>query len=135
MYATLADMLARFDEAELVQLTDEANTGAIDQARVAVALADAATRIDGYVAVKYRAGAPVPLLTTIACALARHALYRKAPPEVVVDAQKEALATLRDIAKGVIKLDAGEEALPARDGAILVERPDRVFGRERLSGY
>ncbi|WP_066667354.1 MULTISPECIES: gp436 family protein [unclassified Sphingomonas] len=138
MYATLADMLARFEESELVQVVDAADLAdPVLATRVDAAILRAGTLINAHVAAKYRTGTdPVPpLLTEIACDLARHALYRSAPPETVVDRRDKAMALLKDIAKGVIKLDAGEEALPERPGAILVERPDRLFGRDRLSGY
>lgn len=139
MYATVADMLARFESGELVQLTDIGDeiTGEIDEARVETALRGASTIIDGYVAAKYRTGqTPTPpLLTELACVLARHRLYRTAPPESVVKAQELALAQLKDISKGTIKLDAGEETIPERAGEYLVDRPERVFGRGSMGGF
>jgi len=137
MYATLADMLARYDEADLVQLTDQAGTGTIDAVRVDTALKSASTRIDGYVATKYRtAGVAVhPLLVDLACTLARYQLFRDAPPESVVADRKDAIATLEKIASGAVKLDDGASEPPIRDGAIVVSRPDRIFGRDSMSGY
>ncbi|RYY25237.1 MAG: DUF1320 domain-containing protein [Sphingomonadales bacterium] len=138
MYATLADMLARFSEDELVQLAqadDVVDTRLAE--RVATAIARVKPLIDGHVAAKYQiAGQPVPpLLTEISCDLARFALYRDTPPDAVKDARDQALKNLKDIAKGVIKLDQGEESLPAREGAVLVSRPPRVFGREAMEGF
>lgn len=137
MYATLADMLARFDEADLVQLTDQAGAGVIDEARVNTALTSASTLIDGYVAMKYRTSSvPIPsLLVDVACDIARHRLFRDTPPDAVVAARKAAIDTLDKIQKGTIKLDAGEETLVARPGAIRVDRRDRLFGRDSMGGF
>lgn len=138
MYATLADMLARYDEADLVQLTDQAGSGTIDEARVATALQDATDEIDGYVAAKYRTGTPpVPArLVKIACIIARHALFRDTAPDAVVKARDAAIAELRDIARGIIKLDDGSgEQLQTRPGAIVVDRRERIFGRDDMGGY
>ena len=140
MYATLTDMTARYERSELVQLTDigDTPTGEIDAARIATALQDATDEIDGYVAAKYRTGLPpVPArLVKLACIIARHALFRDVAPEAVVKSRDAAIAELRDIAKGVIKLDDGDgEELQARPGAIVTARPPRVFGRSSMEGF
>ncbi len=137
MYATLADLRSRYDEADLVQLTDQANLGVVDETRVASALKAAGVIIDGYVAVKYRTGAaPVPpLLTDLAMTLAWHRLHRNDVPETVETARKDAISSLEKISKGTIKLDAGEETLEARPGAVVVSRPTRIFGRDQMDGF
>lgn len=137
-YATLADMLDRFETDELVQLADAANAAdAKLAARVASAIATVAATINGYLAAKYQLPiSPVPpLVTEIACDLARHKLYRVAPPDSVTDARDKALAALKDIAKGVIKLDAGSEAIPARPEAVLVEGQPKIFGRDKMTTF
>ena len=138
MYATLQDMLDRFEASELLQLTD---ADGVDDARladrVAVQLADAKTVIDAHVAAKYQTGGdPVPpLLNRIACDLARFGLYRDAPPEAVQSRHDQARADLKAIAKGVIKLDSGREEIAPRPGAVLVDRPPRLFGRDSMKGF
>lgn len=49
-YATQQNLVDRFGQVELVQLTDLENTGALNTTRLAAALADASATIDGYLA-------------------------------------------------------------------------------------
>ena len=136
VYATLADMQATFEAGDLVQLSDWDGTGAIDEARIERALKKAGTKIDGYVAAKYgdRSGLPVPpLLTELACDIAFYELHRATPPEGVEKKHKAAMEMLRDIAKGVVKIDEGDiTAVPARPGAIHIAGTRR-FSRADLN--
>ncbi|VFR54783.1 Mu-like prophage protein GP36 [plant metagenome] len=123
-YATVADMVARFGELELVQLTDLINIppSTVDAARVETKLGDAAAFIDGYVGQVYRlplAGcakppatpdgivqyvAP-PVLTRLTCDLARYYLYDDLAPEhEVYRRYKAALGELEAIAGGRAQL-------------------------------
>ena len=98
-YATAQDMVDRFGETEMVQLTDP-DILAVQAEKVERALADAQALADGYVGRVYRlplAGcakpAPVPgdigavqlvappQLTRIACDVARYYLYDDLAPE------------------------------------------------------
>lgn len=139
VYASLVDMLARFPEAELVQLTDEAGAGMIDEPEVAQAVASAGALIDAYLAKAYQLPLAVahPVLVDLACALARFNLWQKrgSPTETVEKGQAAALKTLREIAQGLIKIDAGAEQLPPRDGAVLMGGGEAVFTRERMKGF
>jgi len=139
VYATLADMQARFRADDLVQLSDWDDTGALDAARIATAINKAGTIIDGYVAAKYgdRSDLPVPpLLTEIACDIAYRQLHRAGVPDEVMKRHDAAIAMLRDIATGKIRIDAGDiGAVPARPGAILRRGADRQFGRDQLGNY
>ena len=121
-YATVADLVARFGAAELVQLTDVTNIppSAIDQARVELKLDDASVFVDGYVGQVYRlplAGCqkpdgvggitlvPPPVLVRLACDLARYYLYDDLAPEhEVYRRYKAALAELEAIASGKTQL-------------------------------
>jgi phage gp36-like protein len=121
IYATLADLVARFGETELVQLTDTTNVPprTVDAARVATKIDDAAAFIDGYVGQVYRlplAGCakPIvggfeyvapPVLTRLACDLARYYLYDDLAPESEVYRRyKAALKELEAIANGGVQL-------------------------------
>jgi|GEM_PF-4659213 len=53
MYATVDDMKARFETAELIQLTDEALLGVIDPAKMATVLQEATNKINSYIAKRY----------------------------------------------------------------------------------
>jgi len=135
IFASLDDMKARFSDADLVELTDEAGLDVIDEARVDGALDRADAIITGYVASRHK---DVPslagnaLLKDIAYDLAFHDLHRNDPPDRVADRKKDAEARLQRIARGEIKLDQGTEEQPARPDAILSGGSGRRFSRDLL---
>lgn len=137
VYASLADLLARFREEELIQLTDDAGNGSIDEAKVAQALTSADATIDAHLAAAYQLPlARVPgILTDLGCAIARFNLYRDAPPELVGKNHDRAIATLRDIAKGIVKIDAGAPEQEPRDGAVLMGDGEPLFTRDKMKGF
>lgn len=118
LYATLADLVARFSQRELAQLTDHDNfpPSEVDTVLVATKLADASVFVDSYVGQLYRLPlrgcskptgvatseqvAP-PVLTRLTCDLARYYLYSDLAPESEVYRRyKAALAELGNIASG-----------------------------------
>lgn len=138
VYAVLADLEARFALSELVQLTDDAGTGGIDQGRIDQALMSASAMAEGYVASIYQLDpdAPVPVLLVDACCdIARQRLYRTSPPEDVTLRYNQAIKTLEGIRNGRIKLDGGVETLAPRPGAILTQGGVRRMSREQTDVY
>lgn len=135
MFATADDMRARF--ADLVQLTDQAEWNAQAQAAVDMVLRTATSVAEGYVA-KYHDPAPgrpvPPLLTDIVCDIA-YARMHVAPPEAVAQRAADAMKLLRDISNGLVKIDQGQQDIPARSGALIVPGNDRVFSRDTLGGF
>jgi phage gp36-like protein len=113
-YATQADLEVRFGAEEILQLTDRAGVKIVDAAVVASALADADNEIDGYVAVVYSLPLETtpPLLTRIACDIARFRLYKDHAGEQVRDAYTDAVDTLKQIAAGKVKLPVPSPAEP-----------------------
>lgn len=121
MYATLANLIERFGELELTQLTDAATPGLIDEAVVARALADADAIIDGHLGGRYTlplASVP-PALTAAACDLARARLYKDALPEVVEKRHDEAMKYLTLLGQGKITLGAVPEPVSTHDARIV----------------
>jgi len=53
-YSTIADIKNLVPERTLIALTDDSNTGAIDEARLLEAISSADAEIDAYCAVRYR---------------------------------------------------------------------------------
>lgn len=116
-YATVADMLARFSEAELAQLTDP-DGAAVDAARIETKLDDAQATIDGWIGQVYRlpllgcakpltvpGGEPErvapPQLVRIACDLARFWLRDAVQEDSdVYRRYQAAMAELKAIAEG-----------------------------------
>ena len=74
-YATVEDMVARFSELEVIQLTDRNQDGLIDEDVAAVALADATAEIDAYLGRFKRPFTDVPpILKRLCCDIARYRL-------------------------------------------------------------
>ncbi|MDR3323128.1 MAG: DUF1320 domain-containing protein [Zoogloeaceae bacterium] len=115
LYATLADLYARFGEAEINEVADTDATHTPAPELIGRALADAGGEIDAALYGRYRlpiARVPV-ILTRIACELAHEALYNSKVPEVVKDRAKWAREMLRMLANGTLALDleaAGDDA-------------------------
>lgn len=138
-YATLQDLIDRFGEREIIELTDRADppADAADPDVAGAALTSASSVIDGFVAVRY--GLPLAvtpaLLVEICCDLARARLYRDQITEVVEGRRKDALMALRDIASGKMLLDvAGAE--PAADGnKVYTDGAERVFTSTSMTGF
>lgn len=137
-YATLQDLVNRFGEQEVLQLTDREHTGEIDEAVAERALSDAAAEIDGYLAARYVLPlAAVPLVLVRLCAdLARYYLYDDHAPEQVTQRYKAAVETLKRISTGQVALgvsDSGEQPETA-DGAEM-ESGGRVWARDDSKGF
>lgn len=138
LFASLADMQATFEERDLIQMSDWDNTGSIDAARIETQLVKADALITSYVASRHRNVASLagnPVLTAIACDYAFALLYRANLPEWIKERRDAAVKQLSDIAKGVIKLDQGEEVAAPRPGQILISSDAQRFSRDKLSGY
>ena len=138
-YATLSDLTSRAGEAELRQIADRDRDGVPDPAVVDAALADARDAIDGYIGARY--ALPLtevpPLVRVWAVAIARHILHRNGAPEHVVQDYKDAIASLKDVARGLITLPVAEgAAAPAPvTGEVLAAHPSQVFTPGRLRGW
>jgi phage gp36-like protein len=108
VYAQIADLVGRYGEAEIVQLTDRATppTGAIDTSVAERALGDADAEIDAYLGGAYTlplASAP-PVLTRVACDIARYRLWDDQAPEEVRHRYLDAVRLLEAIATGKVTL-------------------------------
>ncbi len=139
-YATQQDMVDRFEESELISLTDSANTGTINAVVLGKALADADAEIEGYLVGRYQlplASVP-PVLTRIACDVARYYLYDDHAPEHVRTRYEDARKLLEGIASGRVQL-----GLPASAGAapvagapeVSASAPERVFTTDTLRDF
>jgi phage gp36-like protein len=142
-YATQQDLIDRFGEQEIVQLTDRDGppTGAINDTIVGKALADSDELINGYLAGRYQVpvAAPVPaVLSQLACDIARYKLHLNEPPELVRKNYEDALKRLKEISDGTFVLQvAGAEAAEIDPPATGVDfaGADRVFSNDNLRGF
>ena len=133
IYATVQDMIDRFGEAELIQLTDP-EIVAVQAAKAERMLGDAQALVDGYVGRVYRlplagCGKPAPVpgdpgavqmvpppqLTRIACDVARYYLYDDIAPEHEVCLRyKAAERELGLIAEGKVVLSCPWGGVPGQ---------------------
>jgi phage gp36-like protein len=130
-------MVERFGDAEIQQLTDKNNTGAIDATILGNALADADATIDGYLAARYT----MPLssvrasIPKRAADLARYYLYGLQVPEKVQAAHDDAMAWLLQVSKGIIELGVDQPTLNAEVSSFSMSANPRVFSSNLLQDY
>lgn len=132
-YATQQDMVDRFGEQEMIELTDRDDTGAIDATVINKVLDDASAEIDGYIGgqADLAAGDPPAILVSRCCDIARYRLYDEAASDQVSKRYDDAIAYLKAVAKGDISLGrtaSGAEPTPA--GGAEIQSGGRVFSRD-----
>lgn len=134
-YATLTDMVSRFGEEQMVQLTDRSGSGVIDATVMDRAIGDACAVVDGYLAGRY----PVPLvpapaiLVGYACDLARYNLFPDANLDDVNTVrirQRDAIKFLELVGQG--KLSLGLQPEPTSDNTVMFTPGQKVFAREEV---
>lgn len=136
MYASVADMIERFGETEMVELTDLEHTGDVVSSVAERALTDATAEIDSYLAARYRL--PVtdtPRLLSVLCSdIARYRLETGANSEQGRQRYEDAVATLKKISRGEINLPlASPPAVSAEP--MISPGSARVFDDKALRGY
>ncbi|UFZ05460.1 DUF1320 domain-containing protein [Bradyrhizobium ontarionense] len=139
-YAAQSDLVARYGNEMLLELTDRADppAGAIDGTVVTQALNDADAAINGYLLGRYALplSTTPPLLKDLAVPIAVYKLHRDTVSEKVRLDYLDALKMLSQIASGAVRLAvAGIE--PAASGASGVRTTDRVrpLTPENLKGF
>jgi phage gp36-like protein len=137
-YATQQNMIDRFGQQELTELTDRARSGAIDSSVTAKALADADAEINGYLVARYTLPfASVPtVLERLACNMARYYLYEDRVTDQVRQRYDDAIKFLKGVAAGTVSLGVdAANAAPAQSSGPDFSAPDRVFTTDTLSDY
>jgi phage gp36-like protein len=149
-YASATDMITRYPNRDLVQLTNEdpaqttVNTAALDQA-----LTDASAEIDGYLQSRFTLPLtdPPAVLPRLACDIAMYRMQSLRPLHDVADARKryeDAVELLVRVARGQVTLGlAADNTTPAAAGSAVTQAggdssgalPTRVFDRGSLKGY
>lgn len=140
-YCTKDDILAQISEGQLIELTDDAGTGEVDDAKVSRAIADASAEIDSYARTLY----PVPLdpvpdrVRAVAVDITLFNLFKRrlqamAPDHPRRAAYKDAVAWLDRLARGVATLGASAPAQSAADlPQATTDKGDRTFTTGRAS--
>lgn len=132
-YATAQDMLSRFGESELAQITNTDNPTATSYDPIVLdsALGDGAEEIDGYLrSAKYAlplASTPA-LLTRLNCDIARYILWDQAAPEAVKIRYQDAVKILQGLAAGKVSLGIETAAKSSTLGRPAYEADTPVVG-------
>lgn len=137
-YATQQNMIDRFGEQELIELTDHANTGAINATVLGQALADADAEINAYLVSRYAlplASVP-PILVKFAADVARYQLYDTRATEMVKARYDDAVKFFKALSSGAVSLGLDPASQPVADvGGVQVSAPDRVFNADSMAGF
>jgi len=137
-YATLSDMAAAFGDRELIELTDRTGSATVDSALVQRAIDEAGDEIDGHLRGRYAlpVAAPIPpLLTRIACDLARYALAAERATEEMQARAAAARKLLAAIAEGRMRLGIAAADPLVNPMAAAKSGPEAVMSREGTSAY
>ena len=133
-YCTQDDLVTRFGEEELAQLTDHNwEDGRLDETVIARAIDDAAGEIDARLVKRY----PLPLttvprlLTRVACDIARFYLYQDRVTETVEKRYNAAIKLLDGMARGDVSLGLESTQQP-QDGPAEITSNDRLFKRSSM---
>lgn len=143
-YCTKQDLIDRFSERELIQLTDRTNTPAsvIDDTVVTRALTDAAALADSYLGKVYTlplATTP-PVLTKLVADVARFFLHGEGVEKdsPIRSAYADAVKFFRDVSAGMVQLvndGSGDTPPVAGGGKVEVIAPPKIFSRDSLRNY
>lgn len=139
-YASQSDMIARFGETEVIQLTDRASVGLIDAVVLANALDEADAEINPYLQGRYVLPMPnVPrILIGYACDIARYRLCGAAvtETEAIRARYKDAVRFLENVASGKVQLGVSVAQTPAQPNAtVVVVGSNRVFTQAGMADY
>lgn len=137
-YAIQQNLIDRFGERELMQLTDTTNSGVIDAAVVAVALADADAEINSYIGARYTLPLTqtTPELVRLASDIARYRLWDVSASEEVKTRYDDAIKKLRDVSKNVASLGIDQASQPVVEaGGVQFNAAARVHDAGSLEGY
>lgn len=139
MYCTLSDITIAIPIDEVVQLTDDTNTGNVDVTKVDEAIAKADSLISAFIGGDTLE--PVPdLVKQISIELSIYHLYKRRftsnMPDSLLKSYSHAVDLLKQIQAG--KLSIGiikDEQIVARSYKVNKQKNDRIFGKAQLGTF
>jgi phage gp36-like protein len=142
-YLSPADYVEIFGQPETIRITDTDKTGAVDDVKVANAIADAGLFADAYLSSRYTLPFSVvpELLAKAVADLAREALHTNRPTEAVTLNADRARTLLRDLQAGRASVPApiaGGDAPATNPDSLPVaanDRRARVFTESALADF
>ena len=132
-YASLDDLKKKFGQDELIALTDRVNQTTINSSIVTRALEDADAEINIYLLKRYQLplSETFPLLTILACDIARFRLHTTDPSDEVRKRYQDAKQMLEDIAHGTYDLNQP----PTDTNEVKWQAHPRQLSGSRLSSF
>ena len=135
-YCTVQNLIDRYSENELIQLSDNDNLGQVNEVVIDQSIADASSLIDGYLGGRYALPiTPVPLsLVRIASELTRYYLQKGVIQDDVEKRYQNTIKTLEKIASGTLSIGitaTGDK--PASQNTVQMTSGGNVFSRRDKS--
>jgi phage gp36-like protein len=141
-YCSQQDLVERYGEDRLVQLTDRENRPAttVNVTTVLRHIGDATSTINSYLGKRYQLPlATVPdVLVKLAVDISWYYLQGDTADKDSAErlAYRDAIAWLEAVAGGKVIIEgAGEIIAQAGGGQVMTKGPDRAFTRDSLAGY
>lgn len=144
-YSTLNDLIAASSAKDILELTDDARIGEINEGFVSEAVSKADALIDSYVSGRYRVpiAAPVPLIIgDISAQLAIYYLYerrfRADMPESIMKIYQNLIAQLKAVHDGMMDIPAetlGNGIMGSGPSRCNKTAADRLFPWSRLNEW
>jgi phage gp36-like protein len=137
-YADKQDMIDRFGELELIQITDREGLGVISDEVLAQAQLDGDAEIDAFLRPQY----VLPLeevptnLVRIACDIYRYYCYGNLVPDYAQKRYDGAVATLKLISQGKLDLNPDHNQQPAPETNVHVQQvSSSVFNLDQMRNF
>ncbi|WP_274571635.1 gp436 family protein [Neisseria leonii] len=138
-YADVADMVERFGELEMIEMTDRNHSGTVNREVASVALADAGAEIDAYLG-RFRRpfDETPPILKRLCCDIARYRLTAANGVLITEEIRNryhiDVLNLLKALAKGEVQLGGADgetgQAETADSGVMFTNAKNRIFARD-----
>lgn len=138
VYANLKDMIDRFGDLEVLQISDRKHTGEIDEEVVAVALQDASAEIDAYLGrFKKPFDETPPILKRLCCDITRYRLTATSGVLITEEIRNryriDVLELLKALASGQVQLGSDSEGQEISSDASIIQfvnSKNRIFSRD-----
>ncbi|OUR62055.1 hypothetical protein A9Q74_06295 [Colwellia sp. 39_35_sub15_T18] len=137
-YCTKQDLIDRFGEDELIDLTDRDNMSVIDETVLDQAIADGSAEMDGYLGGRYQLPLVTvpPVLKALCCNIARYKLYDEQASEQVTKRYDSAIKFLFSVSKGEISLGVdGSGAKATSTDLADIQSAGSIFARNVSKGF
>ena len=141
LYATYDDLIARYDEQDILLLSDKKRTGELNLDVLNKALHDATAEINGYLITRYRLPLAVVSseLVRSCCVIARYWLESGQNTEKAIKDYDVCIRSLVELRNGKTNLGLSEDdliTLPESLGnQVVIESEPTVWSRKAAKGF